>query len=247
MSWNDVLKQLKSRRAQNGSPPRKHDKPGVLAESGAAGRILPSLTIQTEDEADCACEAAKPPFMQGVLLGAARSETCPGCLGPASVAGVRGAPRQKASAHPLAVRLEGSSLLLRIKAGTEALDPDGSCAQCLAAFCDTPMLLGRECTVSRSLEWPEAFTIVARREGHVHLHSLELVAHKHDAEAWFFSFQDAQVRGKCRCAEGKRALQSCPGSMQTLDPELGTAALGQEDVRGSRSASHTPEGRVDID
>jgi hypothetical protein len=243
MSWNDVLKQHKSRRARNSSPPvsisaynerygaaNKHDKPGVLAEFGAAGR--------TDDEADCACEAAKPPFMEGVLLGAARSESCPGCLATASVLGVGGAPRQKASAHRLvAVRLEGSSLMLRKKVQAE-----GRRAQCLAAFCDTPMLLGRECTVSRNPEWPEAFTIVARLEGHAHLHSLELVAHKHDAEAWWGSFEDAQVRGKCCCAEGKRALQSCPPSMQTLEPELSTAALGHEDVRGSRSASHTPEG-----
>ena len=253
MSWNDVLKQHKSRRARKSSPPvsisaytegypaaSKYDTPGVLAESGAAGRIfpdLPSLTIRKAEEVEW---ESKTPFMEGVLLGAAHSESCPGCLAPASVPGVGGAPRQKASAHLLVdVRLEGSSLLLRKKAGTQE---NGSRAQCLAAFCDTPMLLGRECTVSRNPEWPEAFTIVARLEGHAHLHSLELVAHKHDAEAWWGSFEDAHVRGKCCCAEGKQALQSCSPSKQTLEPELSTAALGHEDVRGSRSASHTPEG-----
>jgi len=240
LGWNDVLKQLQERRALHGTPEAVCISALPAAAGGPAGTRFPRLTLQTDGGLDCACATVKPPFMEGLLLGSVRSASCPEC-------------RAGGLGHrAVQVRLVGPRLLLQLQTGTEALAAPpqpcgGSHAQCFAALCAAPMRLGRACSVSRNPVWPEAFTITARLDGHEHHHSLELVAHKRDAEAWRRSFEDAQMLGRCRCAESQHALASCPPGMQTVESVLSPAAL-EQDPRGSRSLSHTPEGspRVDL-
>jgi len=162
-----------------------------LAIRALRSNVLPTFLAVSKpgaksEDADCLFEPARPPFMEGFLLGSVYSDACSFCKAkspssPTSSASLISSTHRHLQAsgyRSLTVTLDGPLLLIRPKNGKLSFEN----RQCIESFCHKPLSLGSDWCVSSNILCPEEFTLTSL-EPHEH-HRILLFAHKHDAEAW---------------------------------------------------------------
>ena len=162
-----------------------------LAIRALRSNVLPTLLAVSQQgakskDADCLFEPARPPFMEGFLLGSVYSDACSFCkaqspsspISPGSLTSSTHRHLQASGYRSLTVTLDGQLLLIRPKNGKLSFEN----RQCIERVCDKPLSLGSDWCVSSNILCPEEFTLTSL-EPHEH-HRILLFAHKHDAEAW---------------------------------------------------------------